>query len=67
MYQFTAYQDNATPLFIASQSGHNDVVKILLGAGADLNTAMAVSEILYYSTSKKVFHCILSSIKCDYV
>ena len=30
-------QDNTTPLFVASQKGHLDVVQRLLGAGADMN------------------------------
>ena len=36
---FTPYQDNGTPLFVASQNGHHGVVQILLGAGADTKLA----------------------------
>ena len=31
------YQNNITPLFIASQNGYDDVVQSLLGAGAEVN------------------------------
>ena len=40
---FTPYQDNATPLYVASLEGHHDVVQTLLGAGADVN--MATSDV----------------------
>ena len=39
---FTPYQDNTTPLYVASQNGHHDVVQTLFGAGADVNIARSV-------------------------
>ena len=38
-FSFTSYQDNVTPLHVASQEGHHDVVQILLKAGAEVNAA----------------------------
>ena len=35
-------QDGTTPLYIASQNGHSDVVNILLRNGADINLAKKV-------------------------
>lgn len=36
---FFVYQNNATPFYMASQNGHLEVVKSLLGAGANVNIA----------------------------
>ena len=42
------YQDKTTPLYVASQNGHHDVVQSLLGSGADLNIAHmpSVSDVM---------------------
>ena len=40
------YQDNTTPLYVASREGHHDVVQSLLGAGAEENIATSdVSDV----------------------
>ena len=39
-------QDGATPLFIASQHGHSNVVNILIKNGAGVNMAKKVRKIL---------------------
>ena len=36
-------QNGATPLFMAAQEGHVEVVKLLLGAGANKEASLAVS------------------------
>ena len=42
------YQINTTPLYVASQQGHYDVVQNLLGAGADVNIARSdVSNVMF--------------------
>lgn len=38
---FIIYQSNTTPLQIACYQGHHDIVQSLLGAGADVNTAIS--------------------------
>ena len=48
-YSFTPYQNNATPLYVASQNGHHDVVQTLVGAGADVNIAISVSDMVLCS------------------
>ena len=39
-------QDGVTPLYIASQNGHSDIVTILRRSGANINMARNVSD--YY-------------------
>ena len=42
------YQNNTTPLYVASQEGHHDIVQNLLGAGAEVNTTTSdVSDMTY--------------------
>ena len=42
--QLFSLQDGTTPLFIASQQGHSDVVNILIRNGADVNMAKEVKH-----------------------
>ena len=43
-----SYQDSITPLLVASEEGHDDVVKTLLGAGAHVNiTTSDVSDVVF--------------------
>ena len=52
---FTSYQDNVTPLYVASEKGHHDVVQTLLGARADVNIAeSAVSHVMLYNYIHKM-------------
>ena len=45
----TSYQDNVTPLYVASEKGHHDVLQTLLGAGANVNIATSdVSHVMLY-------------------
>ena len=44
-------QDGATPLFIASQHGHSDVVNTLIRTGAGVNMAKKVRKILSVRTA----------------
>ena len=45
----SSYQNNVTPLYMASKNGHNDVVQTLLGAGAAVNIASSgVSHVMFY-------------------
>ena len=56
-YSFTPYQENATPLYVASQEGHHDVVQTLVGAGADVNMAESdVSDMVLCSYTSTCTH-----------
>ena len=46
---FNLYQDNLTPLYVASHDSHHGVVLSLLGAGADVNIATSVSDVMLTS------------------
>ena len=41
---FSLTQDGSTPLYIASQNGHFDVVDVLIRNGADVNMASHVCD-----------------------
>ena len=41
---FIVFQDGGTPLYMASQNGHTNVVDVLLRHGADPNLATHVSN-----------------------
>ena len=41
-------QDGATPLLIASQSGHSQVAELLLSKGADVHLPMQVQYVSKY-------------------
>ena len=57
-------QDGLSPLHMASQKGHLDVVKTLIEAGANINQANKVSTNTYTCmTSKPVINTYL--YKCD--
>ena len=55
-YSFTPYQNNTTPLYVASQKGHHDVVQTLVGAGADVNIATSVSDMVLCSYTSTCTH-----------
>ena len=47
---YTPLQDGASPLFIASQEGHSEVVDVLVKNGADINQPRNVVRGLTYGT-----------------
>ena len=56
-YSSTPYQNNMTPLYVASENGHHDVVQTLVGAGADVNIARSdVSDMVLCSYTSTCTH-----------
>ena len=49
-----------TPLFIASQMGHSDVVNILISNGADVNLSF---EVLYITNNTSYKVCNIGTLK----
>ena len=47
---YTSLQDGASPLFIACQEGHCEVVDVLMKNGADIHQPMNVGKELTYVT-----------------
>ena len=39
-------QDQQTPLYLSTESGHVDIVKVLLSHGADIHVKDRVSELI---------------------
>ena len=56
-------QDGATPLFIASQNGHSDIVNTLIRNGADINQPLNVGRGLIYDTL--IMHLFLHTDWCN--
>ena len=47
-------QNIASPLYVANQNGHSDVVDILVKAGADVN--QACTEVCYFDIGQRDIH-----------
>ena len=45
-FAFISSKNKVTPLYVASQNGHYGVVQSLLAAGADVNIASSVSDVM---------------------
>ena len=55
-------QDNITALHLASQNGHDKVVRVLLAAKAAVNTQDKVSSILYALSRHMIMTCLIGVI-----
>ena len=54
---FTPHQTNITPLYVASQNGHHDVVQTLVGAGADVNIARSDVSDMVLCSYTSIYAC----------
>ena len=50
-------QNGLSPLYIASQEGHSEVVDVLVKNGADINQPLNVGRMLTYSTLILTYSC----------
>ena len=55
LIKYMLNQDGRTPLYKACEEGHNEVIKILLKAGANVNKYMKVSNIQYTFNDNKLY------------
>ena len=67
-FSFTA-QGGYSPLYVASQNGHTEVVDVLLNSGADVhqaNTTVShfLCEVVFYKVSKSLF-CQVILVLCE--
>ncbi len=42
-FPFFLSQDGTTPVYMAAENGHTEALRVLIGAGGDLNKAIEVS------------------------
>ena len=57
---FPHVQDRFTPLYVACEGGHKQIVNFLLESGANVNLTMTVSSLLgAYSELSSWLHCFV--------
>ena len=52
-------QDGASPLYVACEGGHSDILDILVEAGADINEATNEVSVVTIVSIDGVFHLVL--------
>ncbi len=61
--------DGCTPLYVASEKGHDEVVRALVGAGAAVNQATVCEDLggCYCFGCAWVFGCGIAACACSFV